>query len=1278
MARPHADPQRRLANLPRPTYPDELPVVARRAEIARAIEANQVVIVCGETGSGKTTQLPKICLDIKRGVHGLIGHTQPRRIAARTVASRIAQELQSPLGHAVGYKIRFSDRVSADTYVKLMTDGILLAETQGDRLLRAYDTLIIDEAHERSLNIDFLLGYLKQILPQRPDLKIIVTSATIDAGRFARHFAQGDQAAPVIEVSGRMYPVEMRYRPLKSKDEDQEEQDMEEAIVDAVDDLARSGPGDVLVFLPGEREIRETAELLRKHHPKGAEILPLYARLSFEEQDRVFKPHGARRIVLATNVAETSLTVPGIRYVIDTGLARVNRYSYRNKVEQLQVEKISRASANQRAGRCGRVAAGICVRLYAEDDYAARAEFTDPEVLRTSLAAVILRMKSLRIGEVERFPFLEAPGPRMIADGYQLLAELGAVDEDNALTETGWQLAKFPIDPRVARMILAAKQQNCLAEILIIASALSVQDPRERPFERADAADKAHERFADERSDFLAYLKLWEFFGEAVKHKKSNRRLIDELHASFLSHRRLREWRDIHGQLHALVGELKMNLNGTPATYEQIHRALLAGLLGNIGFKHEEGDEYLGARGIKFAIFPGSVLRKAKPKWVVAAEVTETTRLYARCVARIEPEWLEAMSGHLIKRHYFDPHWEKERAMVTAFERVTLYGLTIVAKRRVHYGPLNPPEARGIFIRQGLAAGNYETRAPFFAHNQRLVKEVQELEHKARRRDVLVDEETICGFYDALVPPDVYNGAAFEKWREDAERADPKLLFMTREYLMRQNAAGVTAEQFPEQLTVDGIPLKLRYRFEPAHPLDGVTVTLPLALLNQLDGAYFEWLVPGLIREKVAAYFKALPKAVRKQLLPLQDQVTRFLEEQDEGGRIQDSGSRIEPTGSSFPLRGGTAGMGVSEGGSASLLEALARYVKMRSGEIISADIWDDADIPLHLRMNYRVIDDAGRELATGRDLAVLKGQLGQAAQLTFARADPGIERAGLTAWDCGDVPAQISFERAGRKLTGYPALADEGESAAIRLFDTRDAADSAMRAGVCRLLRLELKEQMKQLDKTLPGLTQAVMQLRGIANADDLKADLVTAICDRAFIGDDELPRSESAYAAQKQRARTRLPAVRDAACRMFAAIAGEHHRAGLRLGSVPPALNRVAADIRSQLQRLVYKGYFSATPWEQLQHLPRYLQAMSIRLDKVPGNPERDGKHAASVAELWKLYQERSDKLRKAGTVEPALEDFRWQIEELRVSLFAQELRTPSPVSVKRLQKSWDALTR
>ena len=1249
MIRPSGpDLERRLANLPRPTYPDDLPVVARREEIARAIAANQVVIVCGETGSGKTTQLPKICLELKRGVAGMIGHTQPRRIAARTVASRIAAELKSELGRAVGYKVRFTDKVSTDTYVKVMTDGILLAETQRDRMLRAYDTLIIDEAHERSLNIDFLLGYLKRLLPQRPDLKIIVTSATIDAERFAQHFAHMDKPAPVIEVTGRLYPVEMRYRP-QEVDEDEEEEPGQ-ALADAVDELAREpGGGDILIFLPGEREIREAAEVLRKHHPQGAEILPLYARLSFEDQERVFKPSGAQRVVLATNVAETSLTVPGIRYVIDTGLARVNRYSYRNKVEQLQIEKISRASANQRAGRCGRVAAGVCLRLYAEDDYNTRPEFTEPEILRSSLASVILRMKALKIGNVEDFPFLEAPAPRMIADGYQLLAELGAVDELNDLTPVGRELARFPIDPRIARIVLAAREQHCVTEILIIAAALEIQDPRDRPFERADAADQAHARFNDERSDFLAFLKLWDYFSDALKHKKSNRRLTEELHAAFLSPRRMREWRDVHNQLHTLAAEMHLPMNEKPATYEQVHRALLAGLLGNVGFKSDEGDGYIGARGTKFAIFPGSGLRKAKPKWVVAAELTETARLYARCAAKVEPEWIEAAAAHLVKRHYFDPQWDRQRAMVNAYERVTLYGLTLVSRRRIHYGPINPVEARDVFIRAGLAADAYETKAPFYAHNRQLIREIRELEHKARRPDVLVDEAAIVAFYDALIPAGIYNGAAFEQWRRDAESTNPTLLCMTREYLMRHAAADISEAQFPDRMTVNGVDLKLTYRFEPTHALDGVTLTVPLHLLNQLEAALFDRLVPGLIREKVAFCFKALPKAFRRHLVPVPESVTAFLE--------QDSGSGTDDS---------------------ALTAALAKFTQRRAGTPVSADVWDDAKVPSHLMMNYRVIDDAGRELAMGRDLDALKAQLGQAAQLTFAKSEPGIERDDVRTWDFGDLPGEISFTRNGRKLTGYPALVDDGDSVAIRLFDTRGAADASMRVGICRMLRIELKEQMKQLDKSLPGFTQAALQLRTISGADELKEDLVTAICDRAFIGDDELPRTQKEYDAQKQRARTRLPAVRDAACRMFASIADEYHKATLRLGSVPSALNRVAADVRSQLQRLVYKGFFSATPWEQLQHLPRYLKATAIRLDKFAANAERDAKHAASIAELWKLSQERSDKLRKAGAADARLDDFRWQLEELRVSLFAQELKTPYPVSVKRLQKIWDMLVR
>ena len=1213
-------------------------MVARREEIARAIADNPVVIVCGETGSGKTTQLPKICLELGRGVAGMIGHTQPRRIAARTVAARIATELASPLGHAVGYKVRFSDRVSPDTYIKVMTDGILLAETQGDRALRAYDTLILDEAHERSLNIDFLLGYLKELVqgtrPSRPDLKLIVTSATIDAGRFARHFG----GAPVIEVSGRLHPVEVRYRPLDGD----EDRDQEEAVADAVDELARiPGGGDVLVFLPGEREIRETADALRSHALKGAEILPLYARLSFEEQARVFRAGGTRRIVLATNVAETSLTVPGIRYVVDTGVARVNRYSHRSKVEQLQVEPVSQASANQRAGRCGRVAAGVCIRLFSEDDFRARPEYTEPEILRSSLAGVILRMKALGLGDVERFPFLDPPAPRMIADGYQLLAELGAVNEANELTDIGRRLARFPIDPRVARMIVAAERESCLSEILVIAAALEVDDPRERPFDRAEAADRAHERFHDEQSDFLALLKVWRHFEESIQHRKSNRKLAQELHEQFLSQRRLREWRDVHHQLAALVGEMSMRVNEKPATYEQLHRALISGLLGNVGTKGEEAGEYLGARGIRFAIFPGSGLRKKQPKWVLAAELVETSRLYARLAARIEPEWVEACAGGLAKKHHFDPHWEKERAMVAAYERVTLYGLTLVPRRRVHYGPINPEEAREVFIRGALVRGEYETRAPFFAHNRQLRKDVEALEHKARRRDVLVSDEAIYAFYDAVIPPGIVNGAGFEQWREQAERANPKFLFMTRDYLMRHAAAEITEAQFPERLRAGDVELKLSYRFEPGHALDGVTATVPLHLLNQLDAQQFEWLVPGLIREKLAALFKALPKQLRRHLTPPAQHVTAFLTERERG---EERGER------------------------SALSEALARYVQRAAGEPVAAYAWDSAELPAHLRMNFRVVDEAGRELAAGRDLAALRTQLGQAAQLTFATTDTGIEKSGIRAWDFGELPAEIAFTRGGRKLTGYPALVDEGDSVAIRLFDTRAAADGAMRGGVLRLVRLALKEQMKQLDKNLPGFTQAALLLRGVASPEELKDDLVSAIADRAFIGEDELPRGEKAFEDLKQRARARLPAVREAGSRLFAAIADEYQRV-----TTARALPQPAADVRAQLARLIYRGFLGATPWERLHDLPRYLKAAQRRLEKHAENPERDARHAASVAELWQRYEERAARLRRAGQPDPRLEAFRWHIEELRVSLFAQELKTPYPVSFKRLEKLW-----
>ncbi|HVK54202.1 MAG TPA: ATP-dependent RNA helicase HrpA [Burkholderiales bacterium] len=1230
----------RLAALPAPDFPENLPVNERREDIARAIAGNQVVIVCGETGSGKTTQLPKICIDLKRGAAGLIACTQPRRIAARSVASRLAQELRTKLGEGVGYKIRFTDKVRPESYIKVMTDGILLAETQGDAMLSAYDTIIIDEAHERSLNIDFLLGYLKQLLPRRPDLKIIITSATIDADRFSQHFDN----APVIEVSGRLYPVEVRYRAIEAADEDERETDIPGAIVDAVDELARVGQGDILVFLPGEREIREAAEALRKHHPPHTEILPLFARLSAEEQDRVFKSSNGRRIVLATNVAETSLTVPGIRYVVDTGLARVNRYSIRSKVNQLQVEPISQAAAKQRAGRCGRVANGVAIRLYSEDDFNGRPEFTTPEILRTSLASVILRMEAGNLGEIESFPFIEPPTARMIADGYLLLTELGAVDELRRLTPTGKELARLPVDPKVGRMLLAARDHNCLTEMLIIASALSVQDPRERPMDKQEAATQAHAPFADVRSDFLSYLKLWEFFEDALAHKKSNRKLVEQCHERFLSFFRMREWRDIHQQLATLAAESNMRLNELPATHEQIHRALLAGLIGNVGCKDFEGNEYLGARETKFVISNASSLRKAQPKWLVAAELTETNRLYARSVAKVEPEWIEAAGAHLVKRHYFDPHWEKSAGQVAAYERVTLYGLTVTPKRRVHYGPINPTEAHELFIRAALVAGEWETKAPFFVHNRNLMREVEALEHKARRQDVLVDEQAIYDFYAARIPEDITTIIAFEAWRKESERKDPKLLFLTREYLMRHSAEMVTEVQYPERLRLDEVELNLRYRFEPGHALDGATLTVPLHLLNRIDEAVIDWLVPGMRREKITWYLKALPKALRRVVVPVPEFATAALD-------------AIEP-------------------GKQSMAEALAEFLTARTGLKVGVDAWDGESLPPHLKMNIRVIDDGGRDLAMGRDLKALRAQLGEAAQLTFAKATPGIEREGLKAWDFGDLPAEITFTRNGAKLTGYPALVDEGESVAIRLYDAEDAAQMAMHSGVSRLLRLALKEQIKQLEKGPAAFNQLAAQLRGTLSPDQLREDWLAAIIDRAFIGDDELPRNEKSFEQQKQRARTRLPAVTDATNRHLAEIAQEHQLVLQRLHGLGPQLSRVSRDIRAQLSALVYPGFLAKTPWESVQNLPRYLRGMRLRLDKYGNNPERDDRNAAAVERLWKLYQERLEKHRKAGVNDPQLMEFRWLIEELRVSLFAQELKTPMPVSVKRLEKFWEGV--
>ncbi|MBW8363709.1 MAG: ATP-dependent RNA helicase HrpA [Rhizobium sp.] len=1245
------------------SYPD-LPVSQRRDDILAALQKNRVLILCGETGSGKTTQIPKMCLEARLGLEAarpgrLIGCTQPRRIAARSVAARIAQELGGELGGRVGYKVRFTDTVRHDTAIKVMTDGILLAESQGDPLLSRYDTIIIDEAHERSLNIDFLLGYLKTLVEKRADLRVVITSATIDAERFSKHFDD----APVIEVSGRMYPVEIRWRPIEREEpappakserekRDKDAPDQIAAILDATDELARVGPGDILVFLPGEREIRDTAEALRKHHPPGTEILPLFSRLSVAEQDAIFRPTSAlRRIVLATNVAETSLTVPGIRYVIDPGTARVKRYSARNKVEQLLIEKVSQASANQRAGRCGRVADGVCIRLYDEADFGNRPRFTDPELLRSSLAGVILRMKSLGLGDVVGFPFIDPPSSRLVTDGYQLLAELQALDEQGGLTKIGTQLARLPLDPRIARMLLAAEQQRCVREVLIIASALSVQDPRDRPMERAQAADEKHKLFADERSDFMGWLKLWRWYEEQVQHKKTNRQLQTLLQDHFLSPRRMREWRDIHGQLHAQVSELGLKENEKDAGYDTIHQALLTGLLGNIGFKSDDAKarakpgegNYQGARGIKLSIHPGSALAKKGPKWVMAAELTDTGRLLARTVAEVRPEWIEAAGRHLLTRMYIEPHWEKDGARVVAFERVSLYGITLVPRRKIHYGPIDPELSRELFIRGALVAGEYDTRAPWFAHNRALIKEIEDLEHKARKSGVWLDEEHIFRVFDARIPAGLHNSAAFETWRAEAEAANPKILFLQREDILGEGL-GADHTLFPETMAVDGVACPLKYRFEPGHALDGVTLRLPLYLLNRIEAAQIDWLVPGLIREKLTALLKFLPKDKRRPLIPLPDTVTAFL--------------------------------GVTKPGEQTLTEALTGFIRKRTGADIHPDEWK-GDLPTHLKMNVSVIDDSGQELANGRDLVALRQQLGGAARITYGGGaeDSEFERTGLVEWNFGDLPEQVKFKRGGRELIGYPALVDNGESVDLRLLDAADVAESETRRGVVRLLRIALAAQFKQLDKDLARETALALKFRSFGSPEQLRAALIDAIATRALLGDDDTPRDGKAFGKQKERAKPKIAVVKQALLRDSAEILDLHAQVSARLNA-KPQFTAVMRDETAHLAALMPADFITATPWAHLKDLPRYLRGILKRLEKLPAAEQRDARGMAGVLTLQNKYLARRGQV--VGTASAALDDFRWQLEELRISLFAQELKTPFPVSAKRLDKLWNELAR
>ena len=1235
-----------------------LPVSQRADEIVEAIRKNRVLILCGETGSGKTTQLPKLCVLAGRGRKGMIAHTQPRRIAASSIAKRLAEETGTELGQWVGFKIRFTDRTQHGAQVKLMTDGILLAETQGDPLLKAYDTIIIDEAHERSINIDFLLGYLKGLLKKRPDLKVIVTSATIDSERFAKHFAdEKGRPAPVLTVSGRTYPVEIRYRPIEDEDET-DDKSLMNAISDACDELTREGPGDILVFLPGEREIREAAEALMRSQPPTTEILPLYARLSAAEQEKVFKTSDKRRIVLSTNVAETSITVPGIHYVVDTGLARVKRYSYRNKVDQLLIEPVSQASANQRSGRCGRVADGICIRLYSEEDFARRSAFTDSEIMRTNLAAAILRMKSLKLGDVRAFPFVQAPPNRAIVDGISLLKELNALDDRERLTEVGRALSKLPVDPKVARMLLAAKDNGALSEVLIIASALSVQDPRERPLDRQEVADNVHRSMADDKSDFTTFVKLWRYVQNAMEHKESNRKLTEEFRRKFLSPRRLREWRDVYRQLKELTAELGWKLNEKEANYEQVHTSLLTGLLGNLGYKIPEAEAraapFLGARGIKFFIWPGSPRVKKCGRWIMAAELVETSKLFARTVADVDPQWIERVGAHLIKKSYSEPHWEKKASAVMAMEKGTVYGLTVYSQRKVTYTDKDPALCRELFIREALVNGEFETAAPFFRHNQQLVREIRNLEHKARRLDVLVDDELIVQFYDAILPEEVVSGVTFEQWRRKAEKDNPRLLYLSKDELMRHEASGITTEYFPKTMEMKGVQMPLTYHFEPGSPRDGVTLAVPLYALNLVDEVRTQWLVPGMLKEKVQLLIKSLPQRYRRHCVPLADYAK------------------------GFALRA------ASVAGEKPLLQVLCDDIESQCSVRPKVEDFRLEQLPAHLTMNFKILDEYGRQIDMGRNLASLKSELGQQAQKSFqevASQDAEISQEcdrPITEWNFGELPEIMEIKRKGQSLIGHPALVDHNDCCSIEVFDDPHEAARQHKRGLLRLFKLQLREQLRYLEKNLKTLQSVQMQASMVEPLSKVfdsfetmrEAVIDTALTQCAMI--EPLPVNAEEFEVRRQDAKGKLNLIAQEISSLLAQIVALTAQVVKKQKLCSDKW--VLEDINHQLSGLFFKDFLLKIGYLHLAHYPRYLNAILVRLEKRREDPEKDAQKMRDVNRFVTLY-EREIANRK-GVADSRLEEFRWMIEELRVSLFAQKLRTPMPVSVKRLDKVWSSM--
>ncbi len=1312
-------------------FPEELPVSGQRQIIKDALQNHQVVIVCGETGSGKTTQLPKICLDLGRGtINGgkLIGHTQPRRIAATATAKRIAQELGSPIGQDVGYQVRFADKTSQTASIKLMTDGILLAETQRDPQLKAYDTLIIDEAHERSLNIDFLLGYLRQLLPKRPDLKLIITSATIDAQRFAEHFTINGKVAPVIEVSGRLFPVEQRYSPLEpdskpdGKKESKAAKEIPETVTEEIANVWRegaSGAGDVLVFLPGEREIRDCAEALRKDHVLQQrfhpEILSLFARQSVAEQERVFSPGNGRRIILTTNVAETSLTVPNIRYVIDSGLARVKRYSYRNKVEQLQIEPISQAAANQRAGRCGRVSDGICIRLYSELDYQSRPKFTDPEILRSSLAAVLLRMSSLHLPKIQHFPFIDKPLGRAITDGVQLLDELGAIEFDESgtvdatdgkdinnsfkLTAIGKQLADLPLDPRIGRMLLAAKEQNALKEVTIIATALATQDPRERPMDQGAAADQAHLQFADERSEFLSFVKLWNWYQDALQHKHSNRQLENLCRSKFLSPRRLREWRDVYIQLHSMLSEKGWKENGLAASYEQVHLSLLTGLLGYVAKKEEDEKSqdrnskiggYIGARGIRPFIWPGSTIGKKAGAWILAGELQETSRMYARTIAKIEPQWVEKVAAHRLIKSLSDPFWDNRQGEVLAFERGTLYGLPIYHGRRVRYEPHNAEEARELFIRQALVEeglfGRMDTPAlyreteadakkkypglfGFFWHNCRLIKEIEALEHRSRRPDVLVDDDLLFAFYESRIPKEVCNREGLKAWFKKEPNLDSQLR-LEKADLMRHEAAGITVDRYPKKMLVGGVELSLTYHFEPGSPKDGVTLVVPLTQLNQVDGRRCEWLVPGMCEEKTLLLLKSLPQKLRRHCVPLPDYAKSFLERKLEDKQF-----------------------GVGD-----FLDSLISDIRKERGLEIKRTDFRPESLPLHSSMNFRLIDEHGRQLEVERNLSRLRAEYGETARSAFqaiaqetAQVELGVdspkvsgassiqkarsvEQGGYRSWEFGELPETLEIQKGNKTLFGYPALVDRGDYCDLEVFDDLLEARKQHQLGLRRLFSLGNKDTLKALQKQLPGIRELGLLFINIGSVEGLIEQILNLALERAFMS-EPLPINAEQFTERLQAGKPRLALIAQEISRHTLNALQAHADLQKKMASAKASSPAAFADMQTQMQALIFPNFVAQIPYGQLVHLPRYLKAIAMRIDKLRSNPSRDAqcqKDWESVARPWqKLLQGSKGSASYAMTEDQALQDFRWQLEELRVALYAQELKTPTPMSLKRLEK-------